>query len=149
MGVKVVTALLAGAFFTFFLDFFLFLGIFLNYIQAQNIDLYYNVLFADHQNIFLFFLGVVIFGYLLIFLKGVKAGVITFVLSFALVNLTLIPSVGMDIGKMMFEKSNQVIQVGQHTYVGKVVYKGRTQTWFYDDELQAIIELKNSEIRGK
>ena len=110
MGTKLVTALLAGAFFTFFLDFFLFLGLFLNYIQAQEIDVYYNILFADHQSFFLFFLGVSVFGYLFIFLKNMKIAAIIFGLSFAFINLGLIPSVGHSCGEMMFEKKNQVIQ---------------------------------------
>ena len=149
MGVKLVTALLAGAFFTFFIDFFLFLGFFLNYIQAQEIDVYYNILFADHQNFILFFFGVVVFGYLFIFLKNMKIAVVIFALSFALTNLTLLPSIGMSVGKMVFEKNNQVLKEGQHTYVGSVVYKGRTSTWFYDDDLQEIVKLDNLKIVGE
>jgi len=149
MGAKLVTALLAGAFFTFFLDFFLFLGLFLNYIQAQEIDVYYNVLFADHQSLLLFFLGVAIFGYLFIFLKKVKLGVIIFILSFALVNLSLIPSVGNFLGQMVFEESNKVLQESGHTYVGKIVYKGRVFTWFFDDDLEKIVKLENQKITGE
>ena len=48
---KLVQAFLSGAFFTFFLDFFLFLGMKLNYIDYYKIDLYYNPFFADNQNI--------------------------------------------------------------------------------------------------
>jgi len=50
---KLIQAFLAGIFFTFFLDFFIFLGILLHYINFYEIDLYYNILFADNQNIFL------------------------------------------------------------------------------------------------
>ena len=51
---KLFQAFLTGVFFTFILDFFLFLGIFLNYIKYYEIDLYYNILFADHQNIYIY-----------------------------------------------------------------------------------------------
>ena len=48
---KSVQALLSGLFITFLLDFFLFLGIFQNYIRVHEIDLYYNILFVDNQSI--------------------------------------------------------------------------------------------------
>jgi len=143
MGIKLATAFLAGVFFTFFLDFFFILGLFLNYIQAQEIDVYYNILFADHQSYFLFFSGVVVFGYLFIFFPSTKFASIIFGVCFAIVNLTQIPDIGFYMGQMMFEKDNQVIHEGTHQYIGKIVYEGRDTTWFYEDELNKIIEIKH------
>jgi len=146
MFTKIFTAFLAGAFFTFFLDFFLLLGVFLNYIKAQEIDVYYNILFADHQNVLLYLVGVVVFGYLFIFLKNTKIAVTIFALSFAFVNLVQIPSVGEAVGEMMFAQKNKVISSGAHTYIGTVVYEGRDTVWFYDEELAKIITLNKEEI---
>ena len=145
MGSKLGSAFLAGMFFTFFLDFFYILGLFLNYIQAQEIDVYYNVLFADHQNIFLYALGVVVFGYLFLFVNT-KTAVIVFIVSFAVVNLTQIPSIGKYAGEMMFAQENKIIASGKHTYIGTVVYEGRDKFWFYDDELKEIITLEKDKI---
>ena len=145
MGSKLGSAFLAGMFFTFFLDFFFILGLFLNYIQAQEIDVYYNVLFADHQNIYLYALGVVIFGYLFLFYKT-KSAVIIFILSFIIVNLTQIPSIGKSVGEVMFAQENKIISSGKHTYIGTVVYEGRDRFWFYDDELQEIITIEKDKI---
>lgn len=144
MGTKLVTALLAGAFFTFFLDFFFILGLFLNYIQAQDIDVYYNVLFADHQSYLSFFSGVVIFGYLFVFFPSTKVASIIFGICFAIVNLTQIPVIGFYTAQVMFEKDNKIIKEGNHTYIGKIVYEGRNVIWFYEEELEKIIELKTS-----
>jgi len=144
MGSKLATAFLAGAFFTFFLDFFFILGLFLNYIQAQEIDVYYNVLFADHQSYFAFFSGVVIFGYLFLFFPSTKIASIIFGVCFVIVNLTQIPDIGFYIGQVMFEKDNKVIKEGKQTYIGKIVYEGRSVIWFYEDELEKIIEIKKS-----
>ncbi len=145
MGSKLGSAFLAGMFFTFFLDFFFILGLFLNYIQAQEIDVYYNVLFADHQNIFLYALGVVVFGYLFLFVNT-KTAVIVFIASFAFVNLTQIPFIGKYVGEMMFAQENKIISSGKHTYIGKVVYEGRDKFWFYDEELKDIITLQKDMI---
>lgn len=145
MGSKLGSAFLAGMFFTFFLDFFFILGLFLNYIQAQEIEVYYNVLFADHQNIFLYAAGVIIFGYLFLF-YNTKRAVIIFVTSLAVVNLTQIPSVGKYVGELMFSQENKIISSGKHTYIGTVVYEGRDKFWFYDDELKEIITLEKDKI---
>jgi len=51
---KIVQMILSGMFFTFILDFFLFLGVKETYIDSHGIKLYYNILFADNQNIFIF-----------------------------------------------------------------------------------------------
>jgi hypothetical protein len=121
------------------------LGLFLNYIQAQEIDVYYNVLFADHQNIFIYAAGVIIFGYLFLF-YNTKRAVIIFVISLAVVNLTQISSVGKSVGEMMFAQENKIISSGKHTYIGTVVYEGRDKLWFYDDELKEIITLEKDKI---
>jgi len=149
MGSKLATAFMAGTFFTFFLDFFFMLGLFLNYIEAQNIDVYYNILFADHQNIFVFLTGVVIFGYLFIFFKNTKVATLIFGLCFVVVNLTQIPSIGKSMGVSMFQQDNKIINETNDQYVGHIVYEGRSTVWFYDDELENIIEIKWENIRGK
>lgn len=141
---KLVMALLAGMFFTFFLDFFFFLGLFLNYIQAQNIDVYYNILFADHQNVYLFFLGSVVFGYLFIFIEETKIAAVVFGILFVIVSLTLVPLIGKSVGKMMFEKKNKIIKDGSFIYIGKIIYEGRSSTWFYDNDIKKIIEIKKN-----
>ena len=142
MGSKIATAFIAGAFFTFFLDFFLFLGLFLNYIEAQNIDVYYNILFADHQSLILFFLGVILFGYLFIFYKSTKIAALVFAVCFALVNLSLIPSIGYSLGEMVFRVDNKILKENNHTYIGHIVYEGRNIVWFFDDELNSMVEIK-------
>jgi len=146
MGSKLGSAFLAGAFFTFFLDFFFILGIFINYIEDQDIDVYYNVLFADHQSYILYSLGVLTFGYLFIFFKSTKIATIIFAICFAIVNLTQIPSIGNDVGAMLLAEKDKVLTVGVHTYIGTIVYKGRDTVWFYDDELEKIVTFKKEEI---
>ena len=148
MGTKLVTAFITGVFFTFFLDFFFILGLFLNYIQAQEIDVYYNILFADHQNVFIYMIGVVVFGYLFIFLKNTKIAASIFLLSLVLVNLTQVPSIGKRIGISFFQEDNKIINEGRHQYIGHIVYTGRDTVWFYDEELKNIIEIKKDSLKN-
>ncbi len=146
MGSKLATAFLAGVLFTFFLDFFFILGIFLNYIKAQDIDVYYNILFADHQNFIVFFSGALVFGYLLLYVKRTKIPAIILSLCFIIVNLTQIPSIGYDVGEMLLAEEDKVIRLGTHTYIGTLVYEGRDTVWFYDEELDKIVTFKKEEI---
>lgn len=146
MGSKLGAAFLAGMFFTFFLDFFFILGLFLNYIEAQDIDVYYNVLFADHQSFLLFFTGVVVFGYLFVFFYSTKLAAIIFAVCFAIVNLTQIPDIGFYVGETMFAQKNKIINEGRHTYIGTIVYEGRDKIWFYDEELNKIITFDKEKI---
>lgn len=146
MMYKLATAFITGVLFTFFLDFFYILGLFLNYIRAQDIDIYYNVLFADHQSFFLFFTAAAFFGYLFIYFPSTKIAVALFAFSLALVNLTQIPSIGKSAGEMMFSEKNKIISSGKQTYIGTLVYEGRKRIWFYDDELQEIIIIEKDEL---
>jgi hypothetical protein len=143
---KVITAFVTGVFFAFFLDFFFILGLFLNYIKAQDIDIYYNVLFADHQNFFLFFTVSALLGYLFIFYKNSKIAVLIFFALLVLVNLMQIPSIGKGVGEMLFSKENQIISSGKRTFIGTLVYEGRNKIWFKDDELQKIIIIEKDSI---
>ena len=144
---KVIQALLTGMFFTFFLDFFIFLGIKQNYIDFYEIDLYYNILFADHQNAYLFFGVSIILGYIVIYLNNnkVSLSVIGFLSILAL--STLIHGIGNILGENMFMTKNVTFQDDRYTYHGDIYYDGRQQITFYDYELKKIILLNKKELK--
>ena len=96
---RLVQAFLSGIFFTFIYDFFIFLGIFENYIKKYDIDVYYNILFADHQNIFLFFTIVFIVGYLTTYIQNVKITASILALLFLISVSTLLPFIGESLGQ--------------------------------------------------
>ena len=139
--IKFVQAFLTGLFFTFILDFNLFLGIKLHYIDHHGIDVYYNTLFADNQNGLLFFALVAVLGWITMYWKWRKtAWGVMFVLftgSFAL----MIPGVGLKAGELMFRKPNVQISLPPHVYRGDIVYTDRNQLYFYDTDLQRQIKL--------
>ena len=145
---KVVQALLSGMFFTFLLDFFLFLGIFQNYIRVYEIDLYYNILFADNQSIILFTLFTIILGYLSIYQNAKLAIIVIGTLSiFSLA--TLITPIGNTLGEVMLMKKNVTLSTERFTYKGDIVYDGRTTINFYDYKFDKIINLEKNKIIGE
>ncbi len=145
---KLFQALLSGMFFTFIVDFFLFLGIKENYINAYDIKVYYNVLFADHQNIFLFTLFSILLGYVIIYLSN-KISIITVGTLFFITATTLIPPVGHWIGAEMLMKKNITLKTDKFSYHGNLLYNGRNKLTFYDNELKKVIILPKNQIIGK
>jgi MFS family permease len=142
---KLFQALLSGIFFTFILDFFFFLALKLNYIDPHGIDLYYNILFADNQNLIVFTILSIIWGYVIIYL-GHKVALVFSILLFSSVTLLFIPSFGKEVGAQLFEKKNTTLHTKRFTYKGDIYYNGRKNITFYDYELKKVIILPKNKI---
>lgn len=139
--IKMTQAFLTGLFFAFILDFILFLGLKLHYIDHHGIDVYFNTLFADNQNAPLFFGLVLLIGWIALYWKSKKAsyGIIGFF--FLIVSAVLIPPFGEKTGDMLFRKKHIEITRPPHVYRGDIVYTDRHKLYFYDTDLQRIITL--------
>ena len=143
---KFITALLVGMLITFIVDFFIFLGIKLNYIDFYEINLYYNILFADNQCFIIYFLSSFLLGYIVIYIQNKKLTLITLALVSIIGLSTLIESVGQNVGKMMFMKKDVTYKDSKHTFHGDLYYNGRTTIHFYDNELQKMIILQKKDL---
>ena len=146
---KFFQALLTGIFFTFILDFFIFLGIKLNYIDFYEIDLYYNILFADNQSFILYTIFSAIIGYVVIYVNNNKVSAIILGILLFITSLTLISPIGYQLGEMMFMQKNVTLQDERLTYVGDIYYDGRKRVTFYDYNLKKVINLDKNRLKGK
>ncbi|WP_294962783.1 hypothetical protein [Sulfurimonas sp.] len=144
---KLIQAILTGIFFTFILDFFVFLGIKHNYIDFYEIDLYYNILFADHQNIYFFAITSLVIGFIFTYINNTRLSFIVIGLLSVVSLSTLIPTVGYSLGEKLLMKKNITYNDAKYTYVGDVYYDGRTQITFYDYSLEKTILLKKDLIK--
>jgi len=144
---KFFQAFLTGIFFTFILDFFLFLGIKENYIDFYEIDLYYNILFADNQCWLIYTLLSALLGFIIIYLNNNRVSTIVLGGLFFLVSLTLIPSVGFALGSALFTQKDVRLHDDRHTFIGDIYYSGRTTITFYDMELNRIIILEKKDLK--
>ncbi len=144
---KFILAFLSGIFFTFILDFFLFLGIKLNYIDYYEIDVYYNILFADHQSIIAYALSTLILGYITIYIDNNKLSAIVLGVLFFIVSLTLIPPIGKSVGTMLLMQKNVTLKDHRYTYKGDIYYEGRKNITFYDYDLDKIITLEKKDLK--
>ena len=144
--IKLFQAFLTGIFFTFILDFFIFLGIKHHYIDFYEIDLYYNILFADHQNIYVYTVISALIGFVVTYVNNTKLSlmVIGFLALFSL--STLIPTIGYSLGKTLLMKKDITYQDNKYTYIGDVYYDGRTKITFYDYTLQKTIFINKKDL---
>jgi hypothetical protein len=145
---KLVQAFLSGMFITFLLDFFLFLGIFQNYIRVHEIDLYYNILFADNQSIVLFLLFSIFLSYIFLYLST-KIALVT-IGALALLSLsTLITPIGNSVAKVILMKKDVVLNIQKYSYQGDILYDGREYITFYDYRFKKVLELEKNKIIGE
>ena len=143
---KLFQAFLTGIFFTFILDFFIFLGIKHNYIDFYEIDLYYNILFADHQNIYIYSIVSASIGFIITYLNNIRISLIVVGLLSILSLSTLIAPIGNSLGEMMFMNKNVTYKASKYIYTGDVYYEGRTKIIFYDYELKKTIFLNKKDL---
>ncbi|HIP19516.1 MAG TPA: hypothetical protein EYG70_00160 [Sulfurimonas sp.] len=145
---KAVQSFLSGMFFTFILDFFLFLGIFENYIKAKEIDVYYNILFADHQSLIIFLLFTLILGYISIYKETKLALIVIGTLSIISLS-TLITPIGNALGEALLMKSDVAIHMEKFSYRGDILYDGRKSITFYDYKFEKVLNLNKNKIVGE
>jgi hypothetical protein len=140
-------AFLVGALVTFIFDFFLFLGIKLHYTDLYNIEVYFNTLFADNQNIYLYLFFTLVYGYLIIYSKNVKLIFIIFAVSslFALSMLTY--TVGNAVAKTLFMQTDVALEYKKRSYRGDIYYDGREIVTFYDYKLEKMIQLNKKDTK--
>lgn len=140
-------AFLTGALVTFIFDFFLFLGIKLNYTDLYKIDVYFNTLFADNQNIYLFVFFTLLYGYLIVYSKNVKFVFLLLGFSSLLSLATLTLTVGNYVGKKLFLQTDVSLEYKKRSYRGDIYYMGREKITFYDYKLEKMIQLDKKEIK--
>lgn len=140
-------ALLVGALVTFIFDFFLFLGIKLNYTDFYNIEVYFNTLFADNQNIYLYLFFTLLYGYLIIYSKNVKFIFLTLAVSALFSLATLTHTVGNFVAKTLFMQTDVTLELKKRSYRGDIYYSGREKITFYDYKLEKMIQLNKKDIK--
>ena len=118
----------------------------LNYFDFYEIEIFYNVLFADNQNFLLYFVFSIVFGSIIIFIANNK---LTIALLSALTIIAIAPlfgDIGQSLGKMMFMTKDVTYNEIKHSFHGDVYYDGRRTIHFYDNELQRIIILQKKDL---
>ncbi|MBN2896987.1 MAG: hypothetical protein JXK05_13970 [Campylobacterales bacterium] len=145
--IRLLQALLTGAFFTMILDFLTLLAIKLHYLERYGISEYYNTFFAEHQNPYLLLALTLLLGVVAVYVRSQKLTVTLYGLFFIPVLLLLIPSFGETAGKALLQRDNVRFSDGRHVYYGTLFYEGRHQVTLFDDELGRLITLDKKDLK--
>jgi len=146
MIAKIINSFFLGLIFVLLLDFLLFIGIKINYIDFYNIKVYYNVLFVDNQSYILLFVLSIFFGYLISNKKSIRVFAYIYIFLIFITLLALYAPIGKSLGEMLFEKNNLSFKVGKIAFKGDLLYKGRKQTFIYRKDINKVIKLSNKDL---
>ena len=140
-------AILVGLFTTFIVDFFLFLGIYLHFIKPNEIDIYYNVLFSDHQNPLYYAIGTLFYGVIFIYLHSNRVKIALVLLTSLLLLAMITPTLANYLAKIILVKEDTTIEAGRFLYIGDIYYDGRDSLYFYDKEIDKLVKIDKKEIK--
>lgn len=143
---QIIYALFIGIFITFIFDFFIFLGMYLYYINFYNIELYFNIFFVDNQNILFFIISTIFYGFFTLFLDNKKIKFLFLFISFLVVLLVLVKDIGHFLGEKIFKQTEVTLQTKKYTFTGDIIYSGRTQIVFFDYDLERNININKKDL---
>ncbi|WP_201352794.1 hypothetical protein [Hydrogenimonas urashimensis] len=110
MMVRIFTILFFGTLFWLAFDFLFYAGLFVNYIEAHSIPIFYNEFFTDSQFWWLWIPGIFLYGTVFLVEKKTKEKVAFYLLSFLIAFIPWIPSFGEQIGRALFSKGSMDYQ---------------------------------------
>ncbi len=143
---KVINSFLLGLIFVLLLDFLLFIGIKINYIDIYNIKVYYNPLFVDNQPYIILFVLSIVFGYFISNKKSLKIFTYIYIMLIVISLSTFYEPIGKSLGQLLFKKDNISFKVGKISFNGDLLYKGRKYTYIYRKDINKVIKLSSNEL---
>jgi len=149
MTQKLISSFLLGFVLYLFLDFLLFIGIKINYIDLYHIKVYYNILFVDNQNYILMLLLSLLFGYLFMTKKSAKGFSYLYIGMIVLSLSTLYKPIGKGVAEYLFRKNNLLFRYGKVKFKGDLLYKGRDFVYIYRKDIGKVIKLNSIRLHFK
>ncbi len=128
------------------LDFLFFIGLQLNYFEHYGINIYFNALFAQNQNLYILTPLTLLTGYMLMYNPFAKQFLKLYVIIIILFATTLYQPIGQKAGETIFSKQNQTYQLGSTTFNGSTLYEARGKIYIYRKDLKRTIELDASSV---
>ncbi|WP_456381575.1 hypothetical protein [Hydrogenimonas sp.] len=126
MTVRVLTILFFGTLFWLAFNFLFYAGLFVNYIEAHTIPIFYNEFFADSQYWWLWPIGIFIYGTLFILEDRTREKSAVFIATLLVASIPWVPTLGERIGKALFADGKMVYRFGKITIDdATLLYSGR------------------------
>ncbi len=138
---KLISSFLLGLILYLLLDFLLFIGIKINYIDLYHIKVYYNILFVDNQNYIIMLLLSLLFGYLFMAKKSAKSFSFLYIGMIMLSLSTLYKPIGKSVAEYLFRENGLSFKLGKIVFKGDLLYRGRKNIYIYRKDIKKVIKL--------
>jgi hypothetical protein len=103
---RILSIIFFGTLFWLAFVFLFYAGLFVNYIEAHSIPIFYNQFFADSQFWWLWPFGIFLYGSVFMIDRNVREKIAFFALTFLLAMIPWVPSFGEQIGRALFSKEH-------------------------------------------
>lgn len=124
---KIITVVFFGAMFGLFPIIIFYSGIFVNYFSYYEIKEYFNSFFIQNLNLYLYILFGLFSG--IAFIANNNFLRFIYLACAILFCLTLIPSIGLNVGEKMFAK-NARININGQNHIAKLIYKDNVKMYY-------------------
>ena len=126
MSDRILSILFFGTLFWLAFVFLFYAGLFVNYIEANAIPIFFNQFFVDSQFWWLWPFGIFLYGAAFMIDKEVREKIAFFGISFLLAMIPWVPSVGEEIGKALFSRPHMSYRFDRVTVEdATLLYSGR------------------------
>jgi hypothetical protein len=124
------------------LDFILFLFLKINYFNALNINEYFNDIFVANHNFVILLSLTIPVGYLFIYAPFRKWIEKLYLFCILIAILGFVPSIGLEIGKKIFLEPNKTFILGNTTFNGDLLYRGKKFVYIKRPEIEKTIAIE-------
>ncbi len=126
MMVRILSILFFGTLFWLLFSFIFYSGLFVNYIEANGIKVFFNQFFVDSQIWWLWIVGIVLYGAVFMTENKTKEKAVLYLLSFMIAALPWVPDFGQQIGMALFAKPHASYKFGKVLIKdATILYEGR------------------------
>ncbi|MBE0491645.1 MAG: isoleucyl-tRNA synthetase [Sulfurospirillum sp.] len=146
MILKFINAFLMGIAFISLLTFLFFIGLKIHYFEYYGIKEYFNIIFVDNLNFYIYPLVAFFVGYAILY-----SGFINFFLKvyIALVFLSaasIYQPIGLMVGEKLFMQKDLRLKFGSIVFSADMLYAGREKIYLYRQDLAKMVTLDKSEV---
>lgn len=136
---RLLSMIVLGAILALILMILFFIGIHQNYFEALSIKLFFNAFFFAHFNWIVYTILAILFGFLFIYPQKQHAAVFLYSILMLASMSTFVPSIGMYVGKQLFEQAPFHIKHGRFLYQGVLQYESLYRYYLLDDDANRTI----------
>lgn len=143
---KIVSMLIMGLLMALFPIIIVFIGVKHNYFDALAITVFYNHIFFESFPLVIYLVLASVLGVLYVLVKDIRYAAIVTIGVLLVSMLSLIPSLGFELGQKMYETSQFTVKDKIFTYKGVLQYESVNFYYLLDDDANRTIKFNKGDV---